>query len=156
MTPSEINARIEADWPDAGGSCIDVSSTHATAVIHPGHEAMRPGGYISGPTLFAAADAALWYLVFGATGRIEPLALTSELSIRFLSPALGNVVYARAALNRANRRSVIGTITVWTDENEHEPCATAQGTYILPKRGSSDDEAHRSEGVAERCAAADV
>ena len=63
---------------------------------------------------------------------LPDMALTSDLSIRFLRPAIGETVYARAVLNRANRRTVIGTVTVWTDDNEAEPCATGQGTYVLP------------------------
>jgi len=135
LTAAEINEAIASRWPNIASSCVALGSDHATAVVCPGDDAIRPGGYISGPTLFGTADAALWYLVFGVIGRIEPLALTSELSIRFLSPAVGEKVYARAVLNRANRRSVIGTVTVWTDDNQAEPCATAQGTYIIPATG---------------------
>ncbi len=134
--PAEVNAAIDHAWPNARCTCIDIGPTRATAQLRPGADAIRPGGYISGPTLFAAADAALWYLAFGAGGRIEPLALTSDLSIRFLRPAVGDAVYARAELNRATRRTVIGTVTVWTDDNEGEPCATGQGTYVLPEAGT--------------------
>ena len=70
---------------------------------------LRPGGFVSGPSQFGLADAALWYLVFGAIGRIEPMALTSELSIRFLRPAQGSVLWAKATLESAGRRSVVGS-----------------------------------------------
>ncbi len=93
---------------------------------------LRPGGYISGVAQFAAADAALWFLVFGAIGQIEPMALTSELSIRYLRPAIGRELWARASLHAAGRRNVVGSVTVWVDENEHKPTAVAQGTYVLP------------------------
>ncbi len=132
LTPEDVNTAIDREWPDVRCACIGISPTEATAELRPGAMVIRPGGYISGPTLFAVADAALWYLAFGAGGRIEPLALTSDLSIRFLRPAQGDTVYARAELNRATRRTVIGTVTVWTDDNEDEPCATGQGTYVLP------------------------
>ncbi|MEM9386758.1 MAG: PaaI family thioesterase [Pseudomonadota bacterium] len=132
MTPDAINAAVSAEWPHARTSCIEVSDRHATAMLRPGDGALRPGGYVSGPTQFAAADAALWYLVFGAIDRIELLALTSELSIRFLRPAVGGELYATASLDGRSRRSVVGTVKVWTDDNIDAPCATAQGTYILP------------------------
>lgn len=95
-------------------------------------EELRPGGFISGPTQFGLADAVLWYLVFGAIGRIEPMALTSELSIRFLRPAQGSILWARATLEVAGRRNVVGTVHMWTDDREDKPTATAQGTYALP------------------------
>ena len=74
----------------------------------------------------------LWYLVFGAIGRIEPMALTSELSIRYLRPAQGEVLWARAMLESAGRRNVVGTVRVWVDDREDKPVSTAQGTYVLP------------------------
>ena len=95
-------------------------------------EELRPGAFVSGPSQFSLADAALWYLVFGATGRIEPMALTSELSIRFLRPAQGKVLWAKATLDVAGRRNVVGTIRVWCDDRSDRPTATAQGTYVLP------------------------
>ena len=118
-------------WPAARCICLEVDPMQALASLSPQSSELRPGGYISGPTLFAAADAALWFLCFGASERIEPLALTSDISIRFLHPAKGQTVFARADLNKAGRKSVIGTVTIWTDK-EDTPCATAQGTYIIP------------------------
>lgn len=131
MTPEMINDMLETHWPASRCVCKEVGPDHAVAILVSEKADIRPGGYISGPTLFSAADAALWFLCFGACGRIEPLALTSDLTIRFLRPARGKTVYARADLNKAGRRSVVGTVTVWIDA-EDAPCAVAQGTYILP------------------------
>ncbi len=136
VTPQRINDMLAQHWPASRCTCIEVSKEHAIASLIPAATDLRPGGYISGPMQFAAADAALWFLCFGASERIEPLALTSELSIRFLRPALGQTIFARANLNKASKRSVIGTVTVWTDANEMHS-ATAQGTYILPQTKNS-------------------
>lgn len=111
--------------------CTEVGRKHAVASLTPEAPDLRPGAYISGPTLFAAADAALWFLCFGASGRLEPLALTSDLTIRFLHPARGETVFARADLNKLGGRSVVGTVTVWT-ESPDAPTAVAQRMYILP------------------------
>lgn len=137
MNPTDINEAIAAAWSEARCICEAVSPTSATARIDLGTAEIRPGGYISGPAQFAAADSALWFLTFGASGRIEPLALTGDLAIRYLTPAQGLSIYARADLNRATARTVIGTVTLWTPGNEAEPCATAQGSYVLPKPLSS-------------------
>ena len=132
VTPQGINDMLAKHWPASQCACVEVSAEHAIASLTPAANDLRPGGYISGPMLFAAADAALWFLCFGASERIEPLALTSELSIRFLRPAQGQIIFARADLNKASKRSVVGTVTVWTDASELSS-ATAQGTYILPQ-----------------------
>ncbi len=131
-TPAEINEMVDRLYPGGGNSCRAVGADHALARRDIDQAALRPGGFVSGPTQFGLADAALWYLVFGAIGRIEPMALTSELSIRFLRPATGAVLWARATLEVAGRRNVVGTVQLWCDDRDHKPTATAQGTYALP------------------------
>ncbi len=119
-------------FPGTANSCVEIGAGYAVAERPVDDTMIRPGGFISGPTQFALADAALWYVVFAAIGRIEPMALTSELSIRYLRPAQGSVLRARATLDSAGRRNVVGTVHVWCDDREHKPTATAQGTYALP------------------------
>ena len=60
------------------------------------------------------------------------MALTSELSIRFLRPAIGRIVWARGDIDIVTRRSVVGTVRVWIDDDIDRPTATAQGTYAIP------------------------
>lgn len=132
MTPAAVNVMLEQQFPGTGNSCVELGATHALARSAVEPASLRPGGFISGPTQFGLVDAALWYLVFGAVGRIEPMALTSELSIRYLRPAQGSVLWARATLESAGRRNVVGSVRVWCDDREHKPSATAQGTYVLP------------------------
>jgi acyl-coenzyme A thioesterase PaaI-like protein len=131
-TPDEVNDMIAVQFPGTGRTCMEISPTHALtqSVVQP--ENLRPGGFISGPTQFGLADAALWYLVFGAIGRIEPMAMTSELSMRYLRPAQGSILWAKATLEKAGRRNVVGTVHLWTDDNIDRVTATAQGTYALP------------------------
>jgi acyl-coenzyme A thioesterase PaaI-like protein len=86
---------------------------------------------VSGPTQFGLADAALWYALFGAVG-IEPMALTSELSIRYLRPAQGEVLHAMADLHTVGRRNVVGTVVLWMDDRTDRPVSVAQGTYVRP------------------------
>ena len=93
---------------------------------------IRPGGFVSGPSQFGLADAALWYLVFGAIGRVEPMALTSELSIRFLRPAQGRCCGPRRRSNRRVGAASSARVHVWCDDRSDKPTATAQGTYALP------------------------
>ncbi|MGB7879778.1 MAG: PaaI family thioesterase [Ilumatobacteraceae bacterium] len=129
---SAVNDMIGELFPGSNNACVELTAATAVARRDISDEELRPGAFISGPSQFGLADAALWYLVFGATGRIEPMALTSELSIRFLRPAQGSVLWARATLDVAGRRNVVGTVRVWCDDRETRPTATAQGTYVLP------------------------
>jgi uncharacterized protein (TIGR00369 family) len=123
---------VREAFPSSENLCAELGEGYAVASRRVDSGELRPGGFISGPTQFGLADAALWYLVFAVVGRIEPMALTSELSIRYLRPAVGDVLWARATIDSAGRRNVVGTVRVWTDDRPHKPTAVAQGTYVLP------------------------
>ena len=131
-TVDAVNEMIGELFPGSNNSCVELTTSTAVARRDVSDAELRPGAFISGPSQFGIADAALWYLVFGATGRIEPMALTSEVSIRYLRPAQGRVLWAKATLDVAGRRNVVGTVRVWCDERNERPTATAQGTYVLP------------------------
>jgi acyl-coenzyme A thioesterase PaaI-like protein len=130
VTPAEINAFLEDAFPGTGNECVEVGHRYAVGrrVIDPAQ--LRPGGLISGPTQFGLADAVLWYALFGSVG-IEPMALTSELSIRFLRPAAGEALFGRADLHLVGKRNVIGSVAIWVDD-PNRPVAVAQGTYVRP------------------------
>ena len=131
LTAALINKMLKEHWPGARTECTAIGADHAEAEIQVHSDDIRPGEYISGPTQFACADAAFWFMVAGALGYPEPMALTSELSIRFLRPAKGEWVHARAELIRKGKRTIVGSVTVWS-ESPDRPCAVAQGTYSLP------------------------
>jgi uncharacterized protein (TIGR00369 family) len=130
VTVDEINEFLERDFAGSGNRCEAVGERWATAILPTEAFNLRPGGIISGPTVFGICDAALYYACFTAIG-IEPMTLTSELSIRFMRPAKGDVLRARADLHHVGRRSIIGSIVAWTDDPA-KPVAVAQGTYVRP------------------------
>jgi acyl-coenzyme A thioesterase PaaI-like protein len=132
VTADAVNDIVRTAFPGSRARCVELDERHAIAELVTDGDDVRPGGFIAGPVQFAVADAALWFLVFGALGRIEPMALTSELSIRYLRPAVGPAIHARADLASISRRSVVGSVTVWTSDRG-KPTAIAQGTYALPR-----------------------
>lgn len=131
VTAAEINAFLESHFPGTRNACEEIGHRWAVAVVHPDASSLRPGGIISGPTVFGACDAALYYACFSVLG-IEPMTLTSELSIRFLRPAMGEVLRAKATLDHVGSRNLIGTIVAWTTDPA-KPVAVAQGTYVRPR-----------------------
>lgn len=127
-----VNVMVTEQYPGTGNRCIELGSDYAVAACDVLPADIRPGGFISGPTQFAIADCALWFLSFVGLDRIEPMALTSELSIRFLRPAVGERLLCRATLEAVSRRSVVGTAHVWVDGQPGKFTAAAQGTYAVP------------------------
>ena len=132
VTIDSVRQFVSEQWPDAPrAACIEISGRHVVTSMDVAEASIRPGGLVSGPTQFAMADLALWYAVFGAVG-LEAMALTSELSIRFVRPAIGRRLQARADLHSVGARNIVGSVTIWTDD-QNKPTAVCQGTYVLPR-----------------------
>jgi uncharacterized protein (TIGR00369 family) len=127
-----VNTMVRELFPGSGNRCVELGNDYAVATYDVTPADIRPGGFISGPCQFALADSGLWFLSFVALGRIEPMALTSELSIRFLRPAQGDRIFCRATLEAVSRRSVVGTAHVWCDDRADKITSAAQGTYAVP------------------------
>jgi uncharacterized protein (TIGR00369 family) len=130
VTADEINRFLVDEFPAGQHLCEEVGDGWAVAVMRATADHLRPGNIVNGPAVFGLCDGALYYACWTKIG-IEPMILTSEMSIRYLRPARGDVVRARAELHHAGKRSLIGTIVVWT-EDPLRPVAVAQGTYVRP------------------------
>ncbi|MBX3184048.1 MAG: PaaI family thioesterase [Polyangiaceae bacterium] len=88
----------------------------------------RPGGTISGPTLFTLADLTLWAAVLSCIG-FEPLAVTSDLTLHFLRrPPLG-ALEAEARILKCGRRLVHGDVRIASPGRDEAPVCHASGTY---------------------------
>ena len=130
----DVNAFLIEAFPAAAATgirCEELGSRCAVVRLPYDEAAVRPGGYISGPSMFTASDTALWFGCFTVIG-IEAMAVTSELSIRFLRPARNGDLMARADIHSVGRRRIVGTIELWIDGSPDRPVAVAQGTYIRP------------------------
>jgi uncharacterized protein (TIGR00369 family) len=133
-TAGEINAFLAESFPAAqrsGTECVEVGEKYAVARWAYDPHSLRPGGLIAGPTQFALADTALYFAVFGTIG-IEPMAVTSDLAIRFLHAAAGGDLWARADLLRVGRRSLYGEVRLWVAGDAERFVAHATGTYVRP------------------------
>jgi uncharacterized protein (TIGR00369 family) len=91
---------------------------------------VRAGGTVSGPALMTLADTALYLVTLSVVGP-EPLAVTSDLSIRFLRKPAPGPILAEARVLRAGKRLVVGEVTMRAAGDE-EPAAHVTGAYALP------------------------
>jgi acyl-coenzyme A thioesterase PaaI-like protein len=73
---------------------------------------------------------ALWVLSFTVLG-LQPMAVTSDVHITFLRPAVGADLIGRADLIRAGRTRITGQVRVWVEGAEHRQVAHAVGGYSV-------------------------
>ncbi|MBB4817246.1 uncharacterized protein (TIGR00369 family) [Pseudomonas alcaligenes] len=92
---------------------------------------VRPGGTLSGPTIMALADAAMYAVVLGRLGRVE-MAVTSNLNINFLARPQAVDLLADARILRLSRRQAVCEVSLYSQGGEDELVAHVTGTYALP------------------------
>jgi uncharacterized protein (TIGR00369 family) len=138
-TPEAINeffAREFRSAYDTGHRCIETGPGFVVTRWRYDPSTLRPGGFISGPTQFALADVALWFLTFTVLG-LSPMAVTSELYIAFLRPAIGGDLLARAELLRAGKTAIKGAVRLWVDGAPDKLVSHVTGSYVLIGPGSN-------------------
>jgi len=96
-----------------------------------GDRHLRPGGTVSGPSLFALADVCVYAMILSRLGRLA-LAVTTNSSIDFLrKPAAGKDIIARGKLLKLGRSLVVGDVLMYS-QSLTEPVARATMTYSIP------------------------
>ena len=94
---------------------------------------LRPGGTISGPTLMALADCAMYVVLLSAIGPVG-LAVTTNLNINFLRKgAAGEDVLAEARLLKLGKRLAVGEVTLFSVASP-DPIAHVTATYSIPNK----------------------
>ena len=135
MTIPELEGFLAAEFPQAffpgSGLSIEALWDGGCRVRQAFREvSLRPGGTISGPTMMALADIAMYVALLAAIGPV-PLAVTTSLNINFLrKPARGDLV-AEAKLMKLGKRLAVGEVGLWSAGND-DLVAHATSTYSIP------------------------
>jgi len=90
---------------------------------------LRPGGTVSGPTMFALADCAAYLVILAHIGKVA-LAVTTNLNINFLNKPEGDL-YAEAGLLKLGKRLAICDIAI-RSKADKLLVAHATATYSIP------------------------
>jgi uncharacterized protein (TIGR00369 family) len=94
---------------------------------------LRPGNTVSGPSLFALADVAMYLATLAMIGPVA-LAVTTNASIDFLrKPPAGEDLIARARLLKLGRHLAVGDVHIHALD-AGPPLARATLTYSIPPK----------------------
>jgi uncharacterized protein (TIGR00369 family) len=138
MTVSELERFLAAEFPQVfnpdSGLSIEALWERGCRVRQAFRaNSLRPGGTISGPTMMALADFAMYVVVLAAIGPV-PLAVTINLNINFLRKPSQSDLTAEARLLKLGKRLATGEVAIHC-AGEDEPVAHVTATYSLPPSG---------------------
>jgi uncharacterized protein (TIGR00369 family) len=137
MSGEELDRFLRVEFPEVfnsdGGVSIERVSAGGCVVRQAYRERLiRPGGTISGPTMMALADLAMYVAMLGAIGPV-PLAVTTNLTINFLRRPRPQDLLAEARLLKLGARLAVGEVAI-RSAGEDELAAHATLTYSIPPR----------------------
>ncbi|MGL4636832.1 MAG: PaaI family thioesterase [Beijerinckiaceae bacterium] len=135
MSRDEMNAFLDREFPQIhmGGRIFSVEtvgygSCRMRMAFH--ERNIRPGGTLSGPSMFTLADLAFYVAVLGALGPVA-LAVTTNLNINFLRKPAQRDMIAECKMFKIGKRLAVGEVMIYS-EGEPDPVAHVTGTYSIP------------------------
>ena len=136
MSVEELHRFLTVEFPqvfhaDSGLSIEE--AWHGGGRVRQAYQAqfIRPGGTISGPTMMALADFAMYVWLLASIGPV-PLAVTINLSINFLRKPAARDLIAECRLLKLGKRLAVGEVTIRSD-GMNEPVAHVTSTYSIPR-----------------------
>ena len=135
LSVGELEDFLRSEFPQVFNSASGVSIEevwHGAARVRQAYrqDFIRPGGTISGPTMMALADFAMYVAVLASIGPV-PLAVTTSLNINFLRKPGAADLLAEAKLMKLGKRLAVGEVRIRSDGGA-ELVAHVTSTYSIP------------------------
>ena len=132
MSVEELNLFLVTHFPHLEESFrIEEVGDRRAAVKLLYHERhLRPGETISGASMMALADLAMYITVLGMIGPVA-LAVTTNLNINFLRKPPKGDINGECRLLKLGKRLAVGEVTMYS-KGDPEPVAHATVTYSIP------------------------
>ncbi|UWQ89452.1 PaaI family thioesterase [Rhodobacteraceae bacterium M382] len=123
---AEVFPQVKEDF------AIDVLSDEGVTMrLLTAERHLRPGGTVSGPSMFALADVSVYALVLSRLGK-KALAVTTNCSLDFMrKPEAGADVVAQARLLKLGRTLAVGDVHMFS-EGSDKIVARSTMTYSIP------------------------
>jgi uncharacterized protein (TIGR00369 family) len=107
---------------------VEASARRAVLRLNEGANVTRPGGSVAGPIQFALADVATYALILAA--RHDPAAVTVDMTINFLRPAMVLPLVAEATALRSGRRLFTAEVRIM-EKTSGKLVSQSTATYAL-------------------------
>ncbi|WP_170344338.1 MULTISPECIES: PaaI family thioesterase [Ruegeria] len=138
MNRDELSQYLKEVFPQVHKDFVveDLTEDTITMRLVVQDQHLRPGGTVSGPSMFGLADVSVYAMVLARKGR-QSLAVTTNSSFDFLrKPDGGADMIAACRLLKLGRTLAVGDVLLYS-EGSDLPVARATMTYSLPPAGSA-------------------
>ena len=135
MTAADLMSFLDREFPQVSGEFAieEVGEMHIRTRLLVGERHLRPGGTVSGPSIFALADVSVYLGILAMIGP-EGLAVTTNCSIDFMrKPMAGVDLIAECRLLKLGRVLAVGDVLIYSD-GLSAPVARASLTYSIPPK----------------------
>lgn len=134
LTVKELGTFLDEVFPQVRGEfaieAVGSMTAQVRQIISDKH--LRPGGTISGPTMFQIADCAFYVAVLAMIGR-EALTVTTSLTINFLRKPPPSDLIAEARILKLGKLLATGDVAIRSVETG-EIVAHATTSYAIPPK----------------------
>jgi uncharacterized protein (TIGR00369 family) len=133
MTVAELTAFLDEVFPQVRGQMVIEAVGPMTARVRMpvADRHLRPGGTVSGPSMFTLADCAYYVATLAMIGP-QALTVTTSLTINFLAKPPAADLVCEARILRLGKLLSVGEATIWSDGRSDGPVAHAAVTYAIP------------------------
>lgn len=137
MCAEEVNQLLKRVYPQlnqefAAYRAIDVFPGGCTVRLDADHRHLRPGGTVSGPSLFTLADIGGYVCVLSHAGP-DALSVTTNLNINFMRKAEAGPIDGHCRILKLGRNLMVFDIDIVAGP-DRQTVAHATGTYSIPPR----------------------
>lgn len=134
MDAAALAAFLADEFPQVAGdfTILSVAPMRLSVGLVPAARHLRPGGTVSGPTMFALADVGVYLAVLAMVGP-KALAVTTNCAIDFMrKPVAGAPLRADVELLKLGRSLAVGDARLYSGAAHPRLVARATLTYSLP------------------------
>jgi uncharacterized protein (TIGR00369 family) len=133
MSKIDLEKFLEKEFPQVSNNfkILNTKPNSLSMLMHISDEHLRPGGTVSGPTMFLLADVSFYLATLSIIGP-KSLTVTTNCSINFLrKPNISDLISESRVLKIGKTLSV-GDVLIYSNGIK-EPVAHASLTYSIPR-----------------------
>ncbi|MCG7571963.1 PaaI family thioesterase [Phaeobacter sp. CNT1-3] len=135
MTPEELQTFIAQVFPQIKDDFVieELEEMRIKVRLKVRDDHLRPGGTVSGPSMFGLADVSVYFAIMAMVGP-KALAVTTSSSLDFMrKPVANSDLIAECRLLKLGKVLAVGDVLMFSDGDD-QPVARASMTYSIPQR----------------------